>query len=310
VFTRSGGVWTQQGSKLVGSGAVGSFVQQGVSAALSADGNTAIVGGQTDNNATGAAWVFTRSGGVWTQQGSKLVGTGAAGGGAQQGASVALSDNTAIVGGNSDNLGVGAAWVFVLPSAAPRTATHDFNGDWMSDILWRDANSNALAMWMLSGLQVWGTGGYGIVASNWTVIGQHDFDGDGFADLLWRDANTGSLGLWLLNGFTVAQTGGFGAQDSTWAIVGIADFNNDGKADLLWHHAPTGMVGMWLMNGLAAPQTGVVGTLPSGWAIAGTGDFDGDGNADILNGAVGIWLMNGMQVFPPDRQIIKIISML
>ena len=28
---------------------------------------------------TGAAWVFTRSGGVWTQQGSKLVGTGAVG---------------------------------------------------------------------------------------------------------------------------------------------------------------------------------------------------------------------------------------
>jgi hypothetical protein len=70
------------------------------SVALSADGNTAIVGGYFDNNATGAAWVYTRSGGVWAQQGNKLVGTGAVGN-AGQAYSVALSGdgNTAIMGG-------------------------------------------------------------------------------------------------------------------------------------------------------------------------------------------------------------------
>ena len=35
--------------------------------------------GWSDNSNAGAAWVFTRSGGVWTQQGKKLVGTGAVG---------------------------------------------------------------------------------------------------------------------------------------------------------------------------------------------------------------------------------------
>ena len=116
VFTRSGGVWTQQGSKLVGTGAVGA-AHQGYSVALSADGNTAIVGGPGDNSNAGAAWVFTRSGGVWTQQGSKLVGTGAVGT-AEQGYSVALSadGNTAIVGGPGDNSNTGAAWVFVQPT--------------------------------------------------------------------------------------------------------------------------------------------------------------------------------------------------
>ena len=69
---------SQLPSKLVGTGAVGT-AEQGWSVALSADGNTAIVGGIVDNRLTGAAWVFTRSGGVWTQQGSKLVGTGAVG---------------------------------------------------------------------------------------------------------------------------------------------------------------------------------------------------------------------------------------
>ena len=122
VFTRSGSVWSQQGKKLVGTGAVGK-ARQGMSVALSADGNTALVGGWSDSSKTGAAWVFTRNGGVWTQQGKKLIG-GEAVGRASQGLSVALSadGNTAILGGPGDNqsnrhaqfgLGAaGAAWVF------------------------------------------------------------------------------------------------------------------------------------------------------------------------------------------------------
>jgi hypothetical protein len=122
MFTRSGGVWTQQGNKLVGTGAVGSACQ-GMSVALSADGNTAIVGGPGDNpwdrsvpfglGAAGAAWVFTRTGSVWTQQGNKLVSTGAVGS-ARQGMSVALSadGNIAIVGGVAVDGGVGAVSVF------------------------------------------------------------------------------------------------------------------------------------------------------------------------------------------------------
>jgi hypothetical protein len=113
VYTRSGGVWYQEGPKLVGTGGVGISQQQGYSVTLSADGNTAIVGGPIDNNEIGAAWVFTRGGGVWTQQGLKLVGPGAVGE-AEQGSSVALSadGNTALVGGWADDSDMGAAWVF------------------------------------------------------------------------------------------------------------------------------------------------------------------------------------------------------
>src|SRR5262245_49291647 len=112
VFTRSGGTWSQQGNKLVGSGAVGTGVNQGSSVALSDDGNTAIVGGLGDNSDVGAAWVFTRSGGVWSQQ-TKLVGASVIGH-ARQGFSVALSadGNTAIVGGPNDNSFAGAVWAF------------------------------------------------------------------------------------------------------------------------------------------------------------------------------------------------------
>src|SRR4029079_9890883 len=71
-FVRSGlGVWSQQGSSLLGTGASGN-AQQGSAVAMSADGNTVVAGGPGDNSSTGAVWVFTRSGGVWSQQGSKL----------------------------------------------------------------------------------------------------------------------------------------------------------------------------------------------------------------------------------------------
>jgi len=113
IFTRSNGTWTQKGSKLVGSGAVGSAVAQGISVAMSGDGNTALVGGTYDNGAVGAAWVFVNNNGNWTQQGSKLVGNLQVGTPAE-GNSLALSSdgNTAVIGGSQDTGSLGAVWVF------------------------------------------------------------------------------------------------------------------------------------------------------------------------------------------------------
>jgi FG-GAP repeat len=135
VFTRSGSVWSQQGAKLMGdctqscSGPNGTGESGqagfGVSVALARDGNTALIGGYVDGNDEGAAWVFTRSGSVWRQQGAKLVsdctqscsgpnGTGESGAG-DFGVSVALSGdgNAALIGARADGYGEeGAAWVF------------------------------------------------------------------------------------------------------------------------------------------------------------------------------------------------------
>jgi hypothetical protein len=63
VFTRSDGHWKQE-TNLVGANVVG---KSAPTVALSDDGNTIIVGGANDNGGVGAAWVFTRSGGHWTQ---------------------------------------------------------------------------------------------------------------------------------------------------------------------------------------------------------------------------------------------------
>ncbi len=109
VFTRSEGVWTKQ-AKLTGGSEESGNGEFGSSVALSADGNTALIGAPTEETpAAGAAWVFTRSGGTWTQQGKKLTsGEGAFG------FSVALSSNgnVALIGGLWADEIKGAAWVY------------------------------------------------------------------------------------------------------------------------------------------------------------------------------------------------------
>jgi uncharacterized protein (TIGR03437 family) len=112
VFRRVNGVWNIIPVTLVGSGST-PMSHQGAAVALSADGNTALIGGPGDNNGAGSAWVFTFSNGTWTQQGSKLTGFNATAE-AAFGSSVALSadGNTALVGGPGDSNDVGAVWVF------------------------------------------------------------------------------------------------------------------------------------------------------------------------------------------------------
>jgi uncharacterized repeat protein (TIGR01451 family) len=115
MFAQSGGAWSQQGAKLVGTPAVGTNVYQGFAVALSYDGNEAIEGGYGDNSYVGAAWVFARSGTTWSQS-SKLYASDSSGA-AGQGSSVAMSGDggTAVVGGPHDNTTVGAAWAYVAP---------------------------------------------------------------------------------------------------------------------------------------------------------------------------------------------------
>jgi hypothetical protein len=113
VFTRTGSTWSQQGPKLFPNNPSPNSSEFGISVALSADGNTALIGGSFDGLNAGAAWVFTRTGSTWSQR-AKLTGAPGENGLANFGQSVALSgDGTvALVGGPSDNGGAGAAWLF------------------------------------------------------------------------------------------------------------------------------------------------------------------------------------------------------
>jgi uncharacterized repeat protein (TIGR01451 family) len=146
VFTRSGGLWSQQAYlKASNTGATDFFGQS-----VAVSGDTAVVGApQEDSNATGvngsqndnsnssgAAYVFTRSGGVWSQQ--AYLKASNAGAGDFFGTSLAMSGDTIVVSApqeQSSSTGVngnqgdnslsasGAAYVFTLPTNTPPTIT-------------------------------------------------------------------------------------------------------------------------------------------------------------------------------------------
>jgi hypothetical protein len=300
VFTRSGEVWSQQGNKIVGTGATGS-ARLGTSVAVSADGNTAIVGGYVDNNSLGATWVFSRSGGVWSQQGPKLVGTGAVGNSFQgEAAAISADGNLAVVGAHNDAYGKGAAWVFAR-SDSSSLATHDINGDHRSDLVWRNLTTGDTAIWLMNGPSIASSGSLGPVSPQWSIVGQRDFNGDGRYDLLWRDSTTGTVAIWFLNGTTFTSAANLGAVPfSIWTIVGTCDVNGDGNGDLIWR-GETGVVAVWLLDGGAVASSASFGTVGTNWQIVGCADFEGDGKADLLwrdssTGAVAIWFLNGATV--------------
>jgi hypothetical protein len=248
VFTRSGTVWTQQGAKLTGTGSVGASYQ-GSSVALSADGNTAMVGGYSDNSVIGAAWVYTRSGGVWSQQGSKLIGTGAASGGANQGLSVSLSGdgNTAAVGGRVDSTSVGAVWMFTRSAGtwtqqgSKLTVSDNLGAAGFGTCVSLAADGNTLlaggssdkpygAAWLFARKNgAWSQQGSKLVGTG--TVGNNVNEGSSLA--LSADART-------------AMVGGLGDNSSagaTWVfvfasptIVSIKDVPNDqgGKVNLHW----------------------------------------------------------------------------
>lgn len=110
VFVRSGTFWNLQQRLTASDSAAGDDF--GSSVALS--GDTALVGARNVGITAGSAYVFVRSGAIWSQQ-DKLASNGAPGDGF--GGAVALSGDTALVGaaGNdtADGADAGSAYVFV-----------------------------------------------------------------------------------------------------------------------------------------------------------------------------------------------------
>ncbi len=265
VYTRSGTTWTQQGSKLVANDAAGA-TRQGQSVALSADGNTAVVGGYNDNSGIGAAWVYTRSGTTWTQQGSKLVGSGAVGA-AQQGYSVALSadGNTAVVGGDSDNSNAGAAWVYALS-----------NG-----------------VWAQQGSKLVGTGAVGAAYQGWSVAlsadgntavvgGLADNSSAGAAWVYTRSGTTwtqqgsklvgtGAAGSFSLQGTSVALS----ADGNTAVVGGYYDNSGIGAA---WVYARSGTT--WTQQGSKLVGNDATINAWQGYSAA----LSADGNTAVVGG--------------------------
>ncbi len=266
IFTRTGNIWSPLGYKLVGAGASG-LASQGHAVAISADGNTALVGGYGDSSGLGALWVFTRSGAVWTQQGGKLTGAGATGA-AGLGYSVSLSadGNTALAAGPYDNGDIGATWVFT------RSGT----------------------TWSQQGNKLTGTGAIGAAYQGWGV----SISANGTTAIVGGPGDNGFTGAaWIFtrSGNTWAQQGGklvgsglagvsFQGQavslsaDGNTAVVG-APFDNNGLG-AIWAYTRSGTA--WAQQGGKLTATGSTTNENFGWSAS----LSADGNTALI-GAVG-----------------------
>ncbi len=107
IFQRDGTDWLQQAKLTASDPTVGKNFGQSVAI----DGDTAIIGAPGDNEWTGAAYIFTRTGTTWTQQ-AKLTAVGGIVAD-EFGFSVALSGDTAVIGASyAGNGWSGFAYVF------------------------------------------------------------------------------------------------------------------------------------------------------------------------------------------------------
>lgn len=269
VFTRSGTTWTQQGPKLTGSEESG-YAEFGESVALSANGETALIGGNTSSGSEGAAWVFTRSGTTWTQQGPKLTGAGESGEYGRFGDSVALSadGNTAMVGGDGDNGSVGAVWVFTRSGST-----------------WTQQGAK------LTGGSESGAGCFGervTLSSNGnTALIGAPFDGSGGA--VWVFTRSGSTwtqqGSKLTGGEEVGE-GLFGlavalSSDGSTALVGGYRDNKQPSqhgVGAAWVFTKTGST--WSQQGPKLTGSGEIGTGDFGYSVV----LSSDGNTALIGG--------------------------
>jgi hypothetical protein len=211
VFTRSGSTWTQPGVKLTGAGEIGEG-QFGWSVALSADGDTAVIGGPADNPVggvgRGATWIFTRSGSAWTQQGEELTGAGEEGEGRFGSAvAVAADGNTAVVGAPLDDAGHGALWVFTRSGSTwtqqgeRLTATGAIGETQLgSNVALSGDGSTALSGSRLNNAGVGAVWVFGRSDSTWTQHGEFVAEDEvgpgefGFSVALSADAGTALVG--------------------------------------------------------------------------------------------------------------------
>jgi predicted transcriptional regulator len=292
VFTRTGTSWSQQGSKLRGTGATGN-AQQGTAVSISADGNTIALGGIADNSFAGAAWIFVRSGGVWTQQGGKLVGTGATGSNARQGCSVALSANgrNLIVGAYNDNDRKGASWVFVR------------NG----------------STWIQQGGKLVGTGATPVAFQGYSVA----ISADGGTALIGapNDAtnHTGAVWIFTRNGSAWSQQGSkqVGANSTAASRQGSAvalsadgniavwgGFGDSTNTGAMWVYKRTGNI--WEQKGSKLIGSGASGPARQGTSIA----LCANGHTALLGGSSdasnsgAVWVfVPGSSFMPTDANI-------
>lgn len=269
VFVRNADVWTQQAGPIIGSG-VTSVARLGTSVALSADGNTLAIGAVSDGSSVGAAWVFTRNVGIWTQESDKLIGSDRSGG-SGQGQTIALSadGNTLAVGGPFDTTSGGAVWIYIRTDGnwtqqGSKLRPSDNEGDSRFGFgLSLSADGNTLA--------VGGVRDAGSIGAAWV------FKRSG---VTWSQQNNKLVGT----GYVGTGEQGFvslSADGNTLAVGGVRD-NTFVGATWIYKQINNG----WVQQGNKLVGSGAIGTARQGNVF-----LSADGNTLAIGGSYdNIWV--------------------
>jgi hypothetical protein len=110
IFTYSDNSWIRQTKLSANDGAAADFFGQSVS--LSADGSAALIGATGKDEWKGAAYIFTGSGGTWTQQAKLTAVDGVAVDFFGQSVSLSADGSAALIGATGKDEWKGAAYIF------------------------------------------------------------------------------------------------------------------------------------------------------------------------------------------------------
>lgn len=168
----------------------------------------------------------------------------------------------------------------------------DWNGDGVTDVMWRDANGNN--RWFVNnGALSFTQYTNPIPPANLTYqstlsyVYFGDWNGDGLTDMLWRGGPSNSLNHWLVNNGNMSFTETDNAITNSFAsAVYVGDFNGDGFSDVMQMGDAGDGSQRWFLNDGALHFTSVDNPIPvaslSGAATPIFGDFNADGLLDVL----------------------------
>jgi hypothetical protein len=105
-------------------------------------------------------------------------------------------------------------------------AAADFDGDGMTDILWRNAVTGQVYMMLMNGGTIRSQGPvYQEPNLAWKIVAAGDYNGDGKADILWRNDSTGQLWMELMNGFAITSQGSpYTEPNPSWRLLGPREY--------------------------------------------------------------------------------------
>ena len=160
-----------------------------------------------------------------------------------------------------------------VPTDWQIVGTGDFNGDGITDVLWR-SNDGTVRDWLgqSNGAFVGNVARVNTTVPNdWHIVGTGDFNGDGRDDILWR-SDGGTIREWLAqsdDSFAGNTANLNWNLSGDWHVAAIGDYNGDAIDDLLLqNHAGTVVEWTGSANGAFVDNSANVNiTVPTDWHV-------------------------------------------